>query len=117
MKLRVYEYTNCGTCRKALKFLAARGVEFTSIPIRQQPPTKSELKRMLQLRGGEIRKVFNTSGLDYKKLNLKERLSSLSEDEALELLAGNGNLVKRPFVLGGGVALVGFKEEEWQKLF
>jgi arsenate reductase len=116
MKLKVYEYKNCDTCRKALKFLKANEVEFAAVPIREQPPTVAELKRMLKCYGGEIRKLFNTSGQDYKGLQLKDKLPSMSQDEALKLLAGNGNLVKRPFLLSDKGGLVGFKEEEWKQL-
>ena len=115
MTLKIYEYKNCGTCRKALKFLAANGVEFTTVPIREQPPTKAELKRMLKIYGGDFRKLFNTSGRDYNKLSLNEKLPRLSEGAALDLLASNGNLVKRPFVLTADGGLVGFKEAEWAK--
>lgn len=111
--LKVYTYAQCDTCRKAVKFLRARGVAFQEVPIREIPPSVSELKAMLKAKGGELRKLFNTSGRDYKALGLSEKLPSLSEDEALKLLAGNGNLVKRPFAIGDGVFLVGFKEEEW----
>jgi arsenate reductase len=113
MKLKVYQYTHCGTCRKALKFLEAQGVEFASIPIREQPPTKTELRMMLKLYGGNVRKLFNTSGQDYKKLNLKERLPSMTEDEVIALLSTNGNLVKRPFAVTEDGGLAGFREEEW----
>jgi arsenate reductase len=112
--IRVYAYDKCSTCWKALKFLAARGVTAQVIPIRQQPPTKAELKQMLA-RVGSLRKLFNTSGLDYKKLNLKSRLPKFSEAEALDLLATNGNLVKRPFLLTPGGGAVGFDEDEWRK--
>lgn len=117
MKLKVYEYTKCGTCRKALKFLRDRGVEFTAMPIREQPPTKAELKKMLQSCGGDIRRLFNTSGLDYKEMNLKDRLPGLSPDQAIDLLARNGNLVKRPFVLTESGGVVGFNEAQWRELF
>jgi arsenate reductase len=116
MKLKIYQYKNCGTCRKALKYLDAANAEYAAIPIREQPPTKAELKRMLKIYGGEIRRLFNTSGLDYKKLNLKERLANMSEEEAIQLLSANGNLVKRPFVLTQTGGLVGFNEDEWKKL-
>ena len=116
MKLKVYEYKGCGTCRKALQFLKANNVEFTAVPIREQPPTLAELKQMLKLYGGDLRKLFNTSGLDYKALKMKDKLPKLSADEVIQLLAGNGNLVKRPFVLTAKGGLVGFKEEEWKKL-
>jgi arsenate reductase len=111
--LRVYTYAKCDTCRRAVKFLRARGIAFDEIPIRETPPTRPELAAMLAAQNGELRRFFNTSGGDYKALGLSARLPNLSDDEALDLLAGNGNLVKRPFVLGGGVRLVGFDEARW----
>ena len=117
MSIKVYAYKNCDTCRKAAKWLVAQGVAFKEVPIREMPPTVAELKKMLKAMGGDVRKLFNTSGVDYKALNLKDKLPGMSEAEALELLASNGNLVKRPFVLGDGVATVGFKEEAWAEMF
>lgn len=117
MGLKVYTYKNCGTCKKATKWLDAHGVAYTEAPIRETPPTMAELKKMLKAQGGELKKLFNTSGLDYKQLNLREMLPALSEAEALELLSSNGNLVKRPFVVGKDVATVGFKEDTWASLF
>lgn len=117
MSIKVYAYKNCGTCQKAAKWLGAKGVVFKEIPIRETPPTVAELKKMLKAMGGDVRKLFNTSGMDYKALNMKEKLPGMSEAAALELLASNGNLVKRPFVLGDGVATVGFKEEAWAEMF
>ena len=114
--LRIYTYEKCGTCRNALKFLATRGWKAEVIPIREQPPTKAELKTMLGLMGGEIRRLFNTSGLDYKALGLKDKLPAMKEAEAIELLSKNGNLVKRPFVLSAKSGTVGFKQEEWETL-
>ncbi|ASP42928.1 ArsC family transcriptional regulator [Leptospira interrogans] len=115
MNLKVYEYKNCSTCRIALKFLSGKNVKLEFLPIRETPPKKSELKTMLQYLGNESKKLFNTSGNDYKELGLKDKLSSLSLEEQLDLLSKNGNLVKRPFVLGEGFGFVGFKEEEWKK--
>lgn len=117
MKPKVYVYRGCDTCRKALKYLAEQGVDFQEIPIREQPPTKAELKRMLAIYDGEIRRLFNTSGMDYKALNMKDKLPNMSVDEALALLNQTGNLVKRPFVLTDKGGAVGFKPEEWAKLF
>ena len=116
MKLRVYSYAGCGTCRKALKFLAERKVAHEVVAIREQPPTVAELRTMLGHYGGEVRRLFNTSGLDYKAMNLKDRLPNLPTDEALALLAANGNLVKRPFALTKTAGVVGFKPEEWERL-
>lgn len=117
MSIKMYAYKNCGTCQKAAKWLGAQGVVFKEIPIRETPPTVAELKKMLKAMGGDVRKLFNTSGMDYKALNMKEKLPTMGEAEALELLASNGNLVKRPFVLGDGVATVGFKEALWAEMF
>lgn len=113
--LTVYAYQNCSTCRNALKWLEARGVAHQVKAIRETPPGPAELKAALADLGGDLRKLFNTSGMDYRALGLKERLPLMSDDEALALLARNGNLVKRPFVVGKGRTLVGFKPEEWEK--
>jgi arsenate reductase len=111
--LRVYTYTGCDTCRRAVKFLRARGIAFDEIPIRETPPTRHELEAMLAARNGELRRLFNTSGADYKAMGLSARLPSLPPSEAIALLAANGNLVKRPFAIGGGIHLVGFDEAHW----
>ena len=99
--MKVYAYKNCDTCRKAKKFLEAEGIDFELIPIREQPPTKSELKTMLACYKGNIRKLFNTSGGDYKSMNMKEKLPGMSNREAIDLLSKNGNLIKRPFAIVG----------------
>lgn len=114
MTPKVYTYSKCGTCRNALKFLGEHGVAFREIPIREQPPTKAELKKMLGFHDGQIRRLFNTSGGDYKELGLKDKLPSMTDSEALSLLASNGNLVKRPFLLAEGFGLVGFNPQEWE---
>ena len=113
--IRIYTYEKCDTCRKALKFLAARGIEAQVVPIREHPPSRAELKRMLALVGGDLRRLFNTSGRDYKALGLKDRLTKLSEAEAIDLLAKNGNLVKRPFALTKEAGAIGFKEDKWRE--
>ncbi len=113
--LRVYSYAKCSTCRSALKFLDARGVPHEVVPIRDQPPTVAELRRMLA-HTGSLQKLFNSSGEEYKALNMKARLPKLSEAEALELLSKNGRLVKRPFALGKNAGAVGFREEEWERM-
>ena len=89
-------------------------IPFEEIAIREKPPSTSELKRALGDLDGEIRKLFNTSGQDYRSLNLKEKLPTLSEQEALDLLSSNGNLIKRPFLISKGSILVGFKEDLWK---
>ncbi len=117
MSLRVYAYQGCDTCRKALKFLAERKVAHEVIPIREQPPTVAELRRMLGYVGGDLRRLFNTSGGDYRAMNLKDTLPKLSVDEALALLSTHGNLVKRPFAIGEQSGVVGFRLPEWVALF
>jgi len=111
--LKVYTYANCDTCRKAVKWLRAQGLEFDERAIRETPPTLAELRTMLAAQGGELRRLFNTSGKDYREQKLGEKLPALGESAALALLAGNGNLVKRPFLLGARAALVGFDEKTW----
>jgi arsenate reductase len=116
--LKVYAYKGCDTCRKAVKWLVARGIAFEEIPIRERPPGVEELRAVLRARGGELRALFNTSGQDYREGGWKERLPQLSEEEALRALAGQGNLVKRPVAVeaGRGIALNGFKEPEWESV-
>lgn len=114
---RVHAYSGCDTCRKALKFLSARGIGAEVLPIRETPPTVAELRRMLDHVDGDLRRLFNTSGQDYRALGMAGRLPGMSIDEALALLASNGNLVKRPFLLGPDVGLVGFRDEEWERAF
>ena len=115
--LKVYAYKNCDTCRKAKKFLKAKRIDHELIPIREQPPTESELKRMLACYKGDIRKLFNNSGGDYKSMNMKEKLPGMSNSEAIDLLSKNGNLIKRPFALLGKIGTVGFNKTIWEDLF
>lgn len=109
----VYTYARCSTCRDAVKWLTEHDIPFVEKPIYETPPTVPELRRMLAAQGGALRRLFNVSGLEYKAQSLKERLPDLSQGEALALLAGNGRLVKRPFLLGPDIGLVGFKPDEW----
>jgi len=112
--MKLYQYKKCSTCRKASKFLEENNIEFSSLDITEQPPTVAELEVMLLSYGGEIRKLFNTSGVQYRELNMKEKLPTMEAKQALELLSGNGKLIKRPFLLdGNGKGIVGFKETDW----
>lgn len=113
--LKVYEYEKCSTCRKALRFLDRRQVRYARLPIVERPPTPPELHEMLRHVG--LKRLFNTSGELYRELKLSERLPTMTEARALDLLAKHGKLVKRPFVLGPGIALTGFDEAEWEKAF
>lgn len=112
-KLTVYTLAQCDTCRRAVKWLRANGHEFEEKPIRETPPSRRELQKMLEARGGEIKALFNTAGRDYREQRLSESLPGMKESAAVELLEKNGNLVKRPFLIGDGVALVGFDPEVW----
>ena len=113
--LTVYTLANCDTCRRAVKWLRTRGLVFAERRIRETPPGLGELRQMLAAQDGNLRRLFNTAGRDYRELGLAEQLPAMSETEALRLLAAQGNLVKRPFLVGQGVALVGFDEEIWRK--
>jgi arsenate reductase len=113
--MKVYTYKNCSTCRKATQWLKEKGIRFTEVPIRETPPTVVELQQMLVFQAGELRKLFNTAGGDYRELNMKEKLPTMPIDEALALLASRSNLVKRPFLLGENCGLVGFKEADWSQ--
>jgi arsenate reductase (glutaredoxin) len=111
--LKLYTLSHCDSCWAATKWLKACQIEFEERPIREAPPTLAELKAMLAANGSELRKLFNTSGREYRAQGLAEKLPQLSEAAALELLAKNGSLVKRPFLIGAGVACVGFDAETW----
>lgn len=111
----VLVYRKCSTCMKALKWLEENHIEFEERPIKEQNPTYEELKAWYQMSGMPLKKFFNTSGLLYKDMQLKDRLPGMSEDEQLELLATDGMLVKRPLVVGDGFVLTGFKESEWEE--
>ena len=115
MTLKIYVYDRCSTCRKALRFLERHGIACIKIPIRETPPTKAEIEKMLTIQGDKIRKLFNTSGRDYREQGVKDRLSGMTTAQAVQLLAGNGNLIKRPFALSKSIGLLGFKEEEWRE--
>lgn len=115
MKLKVYTYSKCNICRIALKFLDKHGIEHVEVPIRENPPSKPQLRKMLAAQHGQLRRLFNVHGMDYRSLKLKDKVGTMTESEALELLAGNGNLVRRPFLIGDGVHLLGFYEDQWRR--
>lgn len=116
-KVRIYEYSKCSTCRNALKFLDRNNIVYEKLPIVETPPTKAELRKMLVAQGGNVKKLFNTSGELYREMKISTKINSMSEGETLDLLAANGKLIKRPFVLAGDTGLVGFKEDDWKKVF
>lgn len=109
----VLVYRKCSTCLKALKWLEDNNIDFKERPIKEENPTYEELKSWYQMSGLPLKKFFNTSGLIYKDLGLKDKLPTMSEEEQLQLLATNGMLVKRPLVVGEDFVLTGFKEKEW----
>ena len=109
----VLVYRKCSTCMKALKWLEKHKIAFEERPIKEQNPTYEELKEWYQKSGLPLKKFFNTSGLLYKELGLKDRLPQMSAEEQLHLLATDGMLVKRPLVVGDDYVLTGFKEKEW----
>lgn len=108
------EYPPCSTCKKAKKWLDDHGMSYTARHIKEENPTYEELRRWLEDSGLPVKKFFNTSGLQYKALGLKDKLPQMSEDEQLRLLSSDGMLVKRPIVVTeNGSVLVGFREEQW----
>ena len=109
----VLVYRKCSTCLKALKWLEENQVEFEERPIVEENPTYEELKQWYEKSGLPIKKFFNTSGLLYKEMKLKEKLPEMSEEDQLKLLSTNGMLVKRPLVVGEDFVLTGFKETQW----
>ena len=112
--LRFYAYKGCDSCRKARKWLTENGIEFTEIAIRETPPARDELQNALTALGN-LRLLFNTSGADYRQLGMKDKLSGMDDEDALKILSQNGNLVKRPFLTGTDISLVGFKPDDWER--
>ena len=115
MAITVYHYPACSTCRRALKWLDAQGIAHERVHIVEQPPKKAALSRALKDGGLPLRALFNTSGQSYRDGNFKERLPTFTEAQALDELAKDGKLIKRPLVLGDGIALAGFDEDSWKR--
>lgn len=111
------EYPKCTTCKKAKKWLDDNGFSYTDRHIVENNPTADEIKEWHQKSGLELKKFFNTSGLLYKSMNLKDKLPTMSDEEKYELLASNGMLVKRPVLVDGDRVLLGFKAEKWEDSF
>ena len=109
------QYPPCSTCQKAKKWLDAKGVAYTDRHIKENNPTYEELKAWHAMSGLPLKKFFNTSGMLYRDLGLKDKLPAMSEDEQLRLLASDGMLVKRPLVIGADFVLTGFREKEWEE--
>ena len=113
--MKFYGYNKCGTCRKAQKFLDDKKVPYQFVDVTETPPPKKVLKQAMARYG--LKKLFNTSGQQYKELNIKDKLKSMSEAEAVDLLAGNGRLVKRPVAVDGDTVTVGFDPDEYQQVW
>ncbi|WP_458406655.1 arsenate reductase family protein [Anaerotignum sp.] len=116
MSVLFLEYPKCTTCKKAKAWLEGNNVAFDDRHIVEQNPTAEELKEWWQKSGLPLKKFFNTSGLLYKELKLKDKIPTMTEEEQIELLSTNGMLVKRPLIIGNDFVLVGFKEAEWDRL-
>lgn len=106
-------YEKCSTCRRALRWLDARGAVYTLRPIKEDNPSAEELRRWWKMSGLPLRRFFNTSGMLYRELGLKDRLDGMTEEEQIRLLASDGMLVKRPLLVTDRTAIPGFREEEW----
>ncbi|WP_301108863.1 arsenate reductase family protein [Sporosarcina sp.] len=119
MTVTYYGYPKCGTCRKAKKWLENEGISLEEYNIAEQPPSEETLRTMIANSGLEMKKFFNTSGMKYRELQLKDKLPSMSDDEKIALLASDGMLIKRPIVTDGDHVTVGFNEdtfaETWSK--
>ena len=109
-------YPKCTTCQKAKKFLDEQGADYTPRHIKEENPTADELRTWWKESGLPLKKFFNTSGMLYKEMKLKDKLPSMSEEEQIKLLASDGMLVKRPLLIGDDFVLVGFKEDQWKEV-
>lgn len=116
MKNLFIEYPKCSTCQKAKKWLDKNNIEYVDRNIVTETPTKDELKKWIPKSGLDVRKFFNTSGMKYRELNIKEKIKDMSEDEIYELLASDGMLIKRPLFISDTLILKGFKEKEWEQI-
>ena len=112
--MQVLCYSKCSTCKKALKWLDDQGISYALRDIKTEHPTEAELREWLRKSGLPLKRFFNTSGMQYRALELKDRLPGMSEDAQLELLASDGMLVKRPLLIDGDTVLTGFKQAEWE---
>jgi len=111
--MKVFSYNKCGTCRNAIKYLETKKLKFEVIDITENPPSKKILKSAIKAKG--LQKVFNTSGVQYRELKIKDKLKSMTEIEAIDLLASNGRLIKRPIVVDKDKITVGFHTDEYKE--
>ena len=113
--MKFYGYKKCSTVKKAKKWLIENNIKFEEIDLVDTPPTKEEIKKIYEASGHELKKFFNTSGVKYRELGLKDVLKTASEDEMLDLLASDGKLIKRPLLVDDKNVLIGFKENEYKE--
>ena len=109
-------YDKCSTCRKALAWLEGKGAAYTVRPIKEENPGVEELRQWWKRSGLPLRRFFNTSGMLYRELGLKDRLDNMSEEEQLALLASDGMLVKRPLLVSDQAVIPGFREKDWEAI-
>lgn len=115
-RVKFYGYSGCSTCQKAKRWLIERGIPFEERPIRESPPTRSELAEMCEALGGRVRALFNTSGAAFRAGGWSKKLDGMSVDEALDALSRDGHLVKRPFVIAPNARLIGFNPAKWAEV-
>jgi arsenate reductase len=113
--MKVYSYNKCGTCRNAIKDLEAKKIKFEVIDITENPPSKKVLKSAVKAKG--LQKLFNTSGVQYRELKIKDKLKSMTEAQAIDLLASNGRLIKRPIVVDKDKITIGFNADEYKQVW
>jgi arsenate reductase len=113
--MKVYSYSKCGTCRNAIKDLEAKKIKFEVIDITENPPSKKVLKSAVKAKG--LQKVFNTSGVQYRELKIKDKIKSMTEAQAIDLLASNGRLIKRPIAVDKNKITIGFNADEYQQVW
>lgn len=112
----VYCYSRCGTCKKAVAYLQERGIKFNYIDLVENTPKKEELKSLFKRGNYPLKRFFNTSGMKYREMNLKEKFPTMSEDQIFALLSGEGMLIKRPIITDGkSIVVVGFRQQEWDQ--
>jgi len=114
--MKVYCYSKCSTCQKALKYLKDNNILFEEIDIKNNPPSYEELLEYFKTSNLPVKKFVNTSGLLYKELNLKDKLPNMKDEEVLKLISTNGMLIKRPLLINNNQILLGFKEDEYKKI-
>jgi arsenate reductase len=113
--MKVYSYSKCGTCRNAIKDLEAKKIQFEVIDITENPPSKTVLKSAVKAKG--LQKLFNTNGVQYRELKIKDKIKSMTESQAIDLLASNGRLIKRPIVVDKDKITIGFNADEYKQVW